>query len=159
MLGGILTGLMGDWEPQPLEAPSPAAGGTRTVKGVGKSLAHSQLGVSPGGLPRGQGVHGLNLGGGGGFGWRKWGCPARWWRTQEESRRAESCRNHSLTGTGMGGSRWQSCGRQHQLCWGSHWWVLSWTRCSKTWTSMGTAPWTLTVSVLPDQAPSLWVPG
>lgn len=48
VLGGILTGLRGDWEPQPLEAPSPAAGGTRTGKGVREGLVHCPLG----GLPR-----------------------------------------------------------------------------------------------------------
>lgn len=52
---------------------------------------------------------------------------------------AELCPNPSLTGTGMDESQWQNCDRQHRLCWGSHWWVLSWMRCSERWTSMGMA--------------------
>ncbi|XP_030667195.1 calcium-binding protein 4 isoform X2 [Nomascus leucogenys] len=46
----------------------------------------------------------------------------------------------SLTGTGMDGLRWRSCGRQCRLCSGNRWRVLSWTRCSEKWTSMGMAP-------------------
>lgn len=53
---------------------------------------------------------------------------------------AEPSCNPSLTGMEMDGSQWQSCDRQHQLCWGSHWWAPSWTRCSETWTSMAMAP-------------------
>lgn len=41
----------GDWEPQPLEAPGPAAGGTRAGEGSDEGLAHSQLGVQPGSPP------------------------------------------------------------------------------------------------------------
>uniref|UniRef100_A0A8I3WCY3 Calcium binding protein 4 n=1 Tax=Callithrix jacchus TaxID=9483 RepID=A0A8I3WCY3_CALJA len=53
---------------------------------------------------------------------------------------AEPCGDPSLTGTGMDELPCQSCGRQCRLCSGSHWRVLSWTRCSEKWTSMGMAP-------------------